>query len=141
MLTRKVAGGLVLAVVLTLVAVASRALDPEYYQHYKVHTRQLKNEVFSCPSGQVNLRELLHELRPVVDEMLVAQALGDVGSIVDLSKPTEIAAKTINRDFYVRYLFYELVSQNVLPDWEGGVYVVVKPCERRVVDVLLFHLP
>ena len=120
---------------------AETALPREYYVGYSTDAPGLMGDRFSCPHGRVDLRALMEELRQAIDDKLSANHLGDIRDVIDLDAPDEIGAKAIEGQFYVRYLFSQRLSSDVVIPGEGGVILIVRPCSKEVVDAVFFTFP
>lgn len=95
-----------------------------------------------CGREVLVAEELLRELTPsLLDYIEGDEKLRGVNDVVDLSRPNMTGYKKLGSESLLKYMFATYLMPDVLIPGEGGIMVVVDPCEKRLLYVNYFRYP
>ena len=93
-----------------------------------------------CGDKTVDVDMLFEEVRPQLENMLKREGIADTLEYLDYRMPTYVGVKRVSGIPYVKYLFDKTYDPNVLLSGEGGVDVIVDPCQSKILFTYMWRI-
>ena len=99
-----------------------------------------KNHDVMCGGRKVTAVQILEKIQSSIPNALAEKGKEDLLDYLDFTKPDLIGSSLYESVPRVVFLFVTVIKENAKLAGEGGVAIIIDPCQADIVDLYQFHM-